>query len=288
MATRSPKYPNISLGEAITKAKSIYEKEHMSALSPAVAAEAMGFKGINGSSLKTISSLRKYGLLEGRGEDVRLSKDAQTLIIDDPSTADYKAAVRRCALNPEIFGDLRRQFPGQASDRNVAVFLEKQGFKPDAAALTAKNFKDSMALVSAESEGYNPGEEVEMPSSGDGMQSQATPGPRPSPRSGYIDSGPQPGAPLRVVMNGNRLDIQASVDLAGLKKLKEMLTKYEGILEMMEPESLPWNTNKDQSAQVPFMITQAQRDSLQKLGHTEVAISNMTPDEAHRRLGLIK
>jgi hypothetical protein len=36
-------------------------------------------------------------------------------------------------------------------------------------------------------------------------------------------------------MNGNHLDIQASVDLAGLKQLKEMLTKFEGILEMMTP-----------------------------------------------------
>ena len=43
------------------------------------------------------------------------------------------------------------------------------------------------------------------------------------------------GSPLRVVMNGNRLDLQASVDLAGLKQLKEMLTKFEGILEMMTP-----------------------------------------------------
>jgi hypothetical protein len=38
-------------------------------------------------------------------------------------------------------------------------------------------------------------------------------------------------------MNGNRLDIQASVDLAGLKKLKDMLTKYESILEMMQPDA---------------------------------------------------
>jgi hypothetical protein len=36
-------------------------------------------------------------------------------------------------------------------------------------------------------------------------------------------------------MNGDRLDIQASVDLAGLKKLQEMLTKYQGILETMQP-----------------------------------------------------
>ncbi len=42
--------------------------------------------------------------------------------------------------------------------------------------------------------------------------------------------------PLRVVMNGNRLEIQASVDLEGLKKLQTMLSKYQGILEMMEPD----------------------------------------------------
>jgi len=61
--------------------------------------------------------------------------------------------------------------------------------------------------------------------------------------------GPAPFAPLpegakpgafpqpRIVMSGSRLDIQASVDLAGLKKLQEMLNKYQGILEMMEPEA---------------------------------------------------
>jgi hypothetical protein len=32
------------------------------------------------------------------------------------------------------------------------------------------------------------------------------------------------------------LDIQASVDLKGLKKLQEMLTKYQSILEMMQPD----------------------------------------------------
>ena len=32
---------------------------------------------------------------------------------------------------------------------------------------------------------------------------------------------------------GNRLDIQASVDLDGIAKLKEMLSKYEEILKML-------------------------------------------------------
>ena len=37
---------------------------------------------------------------------------------------------------------------------------------------------------------------------------------------------------VRVVVNGDRLDIQASVDLAGLKTLQSLLKQYEGILEM--------------------------------------------------------
>ncbi|MGA8155783.1 MAG: hypothetical protein WB822_06120 [Rhodoplanes sp.] len=46
-----------------------------------------------------------------------------------------------------------------------------------------------------------------------------------------------PTSPLRVIMNGDRLDIQASVDLEGLKKLRTMLEKYQGILEMMQPDN---------------------------------------------------
>jgi hypothetical protein len=37
-------------------------------------------------------------------------------------------------------------------------------------------------------------------------------------------------------MNGNRLDIRASVDLAGLKTLQAILAKYQGILELMKPD----------------------------------------------------
>jgi hypothetical protein len=38
-------------------------------------------------------------------------------------------------------------------------------------------------------------------------------------------------------MNGDRLDIQASVDFEGLKKLRTMLQKYQGIFEMMQPDN---------------------------------------------------
>jgi hypothetical protein len=234
-ATRSPRYPNVSLGEAVVRAKSIYTKEHMSTMSPAVAAEAMGYGGINGASLKTISALRKYGLLEGRGDDVRLSKDAQTLIIDDSNSPDYRSALRRCALNVELFSELKKQFPGTASDRNIAVYLEKQGFKPDGAARAAKNFRDTFALVGDESEAYDSRSVDDTDRTGaPTMQAHSADNARAAGPSPFLEKAmPQGGVPLRVIMNGNRLDIQASVDLAGLKKLQAMLAKYQGILEMM-------------------------------------------------------
>ena len=40
------------------------------------------------------------------------------------------------------------------------------------------------------------------------------------------------------------------------------------------------------SAQASFMITLAQKEQLRQLGHSEAAISEMTPEDAHRILGL--
>lgn len=238
MAERGPRYPTMALQEAISRAKEIYAREHMSPLTAAVAAEGMGYKGISGTSLRAIASLRQYGLLEGRGDEVRLSKDAQTLIIDDATSDEYQSALRRVILNPPMFSELYNQFPNMGSARNIAIYLQKRGFKPDAAAITAKNFKDALALVNS-----GPGEyiadEADAPSEDkmdQGVQSFASEPRRVPVRASVESPASHSSAPLRVVMNGDRLDIQASVDLAGLKKLQAMLEKYQSILEMMQPE----------------------------------------------------
>lgn len=235
--TRSPRYPNISLGDAISKARAIYSKEHMSAMTPQVAAEAMGYAGINGSSLKTISSLRKYGLLEGRGDDVRLSRDAQILVIDDPKSVDYNAAIAKCAMAPEVYAEINKQFPGVASERNISVYLEKQGFKPDAAASVAKNYKDSMTLVSAQVPPYNEAELAPTAMSG-GIVIPSQSISEVSRASGAVSAETHAvgsaGVPYRVVQDGNRLHITASVDLPGLRKLKKIIENYESLLEILE------------------------------------------------------
>jgi hypothetical protein len=47
----------------------------------------------------------------------------------------------------------------------------------------------------------------------------------------------------------------------------------------------PWSTEQA-SAQTSFMITLAQKQRLRQLGYSEAAISEMTPQDAHRILGL--
>ncbi len=224
--TRSPRYPSIPLAEALSKARMIYDKEHMSALTPEVAAEAMGYKGLNGASLKVLSSLRRFGLLEGRGDEVRISTDAQTLIIDDPKSDEYRKALARTALIPEVFSDLRRQYPGKASERNIAVYLEKHGFKPDAAETVAKNYVETMALVEDAETAYG---DSEAPTAARPAEPQMTHPTVQHRRS--IAEGPLP--PMRVVQHGERLEIEAVVDLAELRKLKRLLDSYEQILIMM-------------------------------------------------------
>lgn len=242
--TRSPRYPNISLADAISKARLVYEKEHLSALTPGVAAEAMGYKGLNGASLKVISSLRKYGLLDGRGDEVRITKDAQTLIIDDPKSPDYHKALLRTALNPEIFTELRRQYPGKASERNISVYLEKSGFKPDAAELTAKNYLETMTLVEGLDGLYDSQDEKSEPATAMKSDTHVSSGPSVSNVNAGQSSGTAIGLPtplpvgvglppMRVVQHGDRLEIQAVVDLSGLRKLKRVLNNYEQILIMM-------------------------------------------------------
>jgi len=64
-----------------------------------------------------------------------------------------------------------------------------------------------------------------------------TPHVQASPKTGSGAPPPlPPTVPIRVIMDGDRLDIQASVDLEGLKKLRTMLEKYQGILEIMQPD----------------------------------------------------
>jgi phosphotransferase system IIA component len=45
-------------------------------------------------------------------------------------------------------------------------------------------------------------------------------------------------------------------------------------------------TSQARPALVPFMITRAQKQRLREMGHDQEAIENMTPEAAHKLLGI--
>jgi hypothetical protein len=152
--TRSPNYPAISLPDAVAKAKLIYNKERHAPMDHAVALKAMGYT-VNGLSVVKLSALKKYGLLEGDSESLRLSEDALTVIHDPSGTPARADAMRRMALKPGLFQELRNQFgAGIPSEENLRSYLLKKKFIPSAASSASRAYRDTMELVEEDSAGY--------------------------------------------------------------------------------------------------------------------------------------
>src|SRR5271155_5888309 len=109
---RSPNYPSLSLPEALEKVKLVYERQHTYGAPREVVVKSMGYNGINGASATAISALHKYGLLEGRGEEVRVSDRAMRYL--NPMSDEERAeAIRDAAFEPTLFRELSEKFPGR-------------------------------------------------------------------------------------------------------------------------------------------------------------------------------
>lgn len=158
---RSPSYPAIGLKEAIEKVQLVYDKDYQNELPKKVVAEHMGYKGLSGASLPILAALRKYGLLEGRGDDTRVSDLALAIIAHDHGTDERIAAIKTAASNPTLFSDLDHKFQGgKASDTAIRSYLLTQKFIPEAADAAIRAYRETKQLVEAEWRGY-PSAEIE-------------------------------------------------------------------------------------------------------------------------------
>jgi hypothetical protein len=143
--TRSPNYPSLSLPDAIEKAEAIYRKDFLNAMPPEVAAQHMGYSGLNGASLTTISALKKYGLLEGRGEALRLTKAAQGIIEKLPESDEM---LNEMAFRPALWNEISGHFDGELpSEGNLRAFLLRKGFNPARVDVVIQNYIGTVEFV---------------------------------------------------------------------------------------------------------------------------------------------
>jgi hypothetical protein len=310
---RSPGYPAIGLKDAIDKVKAIYDEDYQSPIPRAVAAQHMGYASLNGKSLGVLSALIKYGLLEGRGNDTRVSDLAVTIIAHEPGASERATAIRSAAARPELFSELDSRFKdGKASDQAIRSYLMTQKFIPAAADAAIRSYRETKQLAATESAGYASDVEEELLEGAaveqqQGSIQQQKPPAQPPPGDPYAFSfSPSGGIEVR-----GRLVSEAQVDrliedLGAMKRLlrpslsiKQPRGNAEGpreeVAESSDRASKPSSLVADNAepidrtarhSKVSLMITQAQKSQLRDRGYTDDEIHEMRPEEAHRVLGL--
>ena len=198
---RSPAYPAIGLKEAVDYVSAVYKEDYQNPITRLVAAEHMGYKGLNGKSLGVLSALVKYGLLEGRGDDTKVSDLAVKIIAHIPGDPERVQSLREAAERPELFSELDQRFQGgRASDQAIRSYLITQKFIPAAADAAIRSYRETKQLVDGESGSYTSAIQLESP-----KQPPVQPVSQPF-------AGSMPPPPPLVAVTGNRFDIAINED----------------------------------------------------------------------------
>jgi hypothetical protein len=153
---RSPGYPTIGLREAIEKVQLVYTKDYQNKISRKLVAQHMGYQSLNGKSLGVLSAVFKYGLLEGRGDENKVSDLALEIIAHPVGAPERAKAVTEAAGRPELFAELDARFQGgKASDAALRSFLLTQKFIPAAADMAVRSYRETKDLVNEEGGVYS-------------------------------------------------------------------------------------------------------------------------------------
>lgn len=129
---RSPNYPAFSLDEAISKARTVYEKEKRAWTTGGVIQKHLGYQKPSGTGGRALSALRQFGLLDDRDGKYCISEAAYHLIVLHESDPLWIVAAKRSARKPAIFEEVMTEYgSGLPSDETLRTFLITQkGFNP--------------------------------------------------------------------------------------------------------------------------------------------------------------
>jgi hypothetical protein len=140
---RSPKFPSMSLGEAVTEIAKVYEAEDRNKMSRSVLAAHLGYSSLSGASASKIGALRHFGLVDGSGDSLTVSTLAITLVLKDPNDPEYRSALAEAVRNPTLYRELLDEYSSKPSLANLEFNLIQRGFLKKSATGAAQDFLDS-------------------------------------------------------------------------------------------------------------------------------------------------
>jgi len=145
--TRSPNYPVISLKEAVERVAKLFEADGTAGSTRESAYAHMGYKGEHGKSLGVLSALKKYGLTEEVNGSILLTQDAVDIVIQDGDKDEKEKAIRKCAMQPELYQRLWEEYKGRGlpSDATLKTKLVRDyKFNPRKVDLAISALKETL------------------------------------------------------------------------------------------------------------------------------------------------
>lgn len=146
---RSPRYPRISLGDAIGYARRFYTEAHRARVDAETAAQLMGFSGRSGASAVALGAVRQYGLVDGLRGDMQVSELALK-ILQPVSREEEVEAKHEAAFRPEVFDALSAHFDGDfpRSDEPLkAHLIRSMGFSQTGAVECVSSLRKTLEEI---------------------------------------------------------------------------------------------------------------------------------------------
>lgn len=107
---RSPRYPKLSLEEAVAKVEAIYEEDKTAGTPVSAAIRHMGFRAQSGPANTALAALKRFGLLESRNGRVYPTQRAVAILKLPESDDRRRNALREAIMAPEVYREILSKY----------------------------------------------------------------------------------------------------------------------------------------------------------------------------------
>jgi hypothetical protein len=152
---RSPSYPRISLDRAVILAEKVYDSAYQSAVDTTTVLELMGYLGKSGPATAALSSVKQYGLIEGRDQALKVTPLALR-ILHPTNDLERRMGLKEAVLAPQFYNEIRMQFEGKIPADQVlkSHLVRVHGFNPNGADDFIRILKDNRPYIDLDIEAH--------------------------------------------------------------------------------------------------------------------------------------
>ena len=144
---RSPAYPAFNLKTAIEKAVLVYEAHRRVSVEPDTLKRTMGYEVTTSHSMRAISALIQFGLLEEEGNaaarKLKLSELGLNIVLRKETDLDRVGLLRKAAMKPVIYKQMldlwKDDLPSDDTISNYLLFTKN--FNPAVVPAVLRDFK---------------------------------------------------------------------------------------------------------------------------------------------------